>query len=154
MAENAFTHSGDKFYISTTAQNADLTDHAGNGFPSLTYTEIKGVGSLGETGENTNIVNYDTWGSDVISKGKGMTNAGDPDLEMLRIQNDPGQIALIAAAGTKDNYALKQELQDGTVRYFRGLVTGPRNPGGRNEDFDLRVFTLALNQAPVEVAAS
>jgi hypothetical protein len=154
MAETAFTHSQDKLYISTTPQNQDLDDHAGHGFPSLAYVEVKGVGSLGETGLNTNIVNYDTWGSLVVSKGKGLTDAGSADVEMLRIQNDPGQIAMIAAGlpTNSDNYAFKQVLQDGTTRYFRALVAGPRNPGGRNEDFDLRVFTLGLNQAPIEVA--
>src|SRR5690606_31331365 len=124
MAENAYTHSSDKLYISTTAQNTDMDDHATNGFPSLTYVEVKGVGSLGEIGKNTNIVNYDTWGSDNISKGKGLTDAGTADAEMLRIPNDPGQIAMRAAAATKDNYAFKIDLQDGTTRYFRALVTG------------------------------
>jgi len=153
MAENAYTHSSNKFYISTTPQNADLDDHAGNGFPSLTYVEVKGVGSRGEIGLNTNMVSYDTWGSVVVSKGKGLTDAGGGDVEMLRIPNDPGQIAM-RTAGTPtntNNYAFKETLQDGTTRYYRGLVGGPRHPGGRNEDFDLNVFTLALNQPPLDV---
>lgn len=153
MAENAYTHSEDKLYISTTAQNADLTDHAGNGFPSLTYVEVKGVGSLGEIGASTNIVSYDTWGNPIVSKGKGLTDGGSPDVEMLRIAADPGQIAMRAASATKDNYAFKQTMQDGSTRYFRALVTGPRAPGGRNEDFDLLVFTLGVNQLPIDVAA-
>lgn len=153
MAENAYTHSSDKLYISTTPQNADLDDHATDGFPSLTYTEVKGVGSMGEIGPNTNIVNYDTWGNDIVSKGKGMTDAGSADVEMLRIYNDPGQIAMRAAGApsNKNSYAFKQVLQDGTTRYFRALVAGPRHPGGRNEDFDLNVFTLGCNQAPLDV---
>ncbi len=152
MAENAYTHSSDKLYISTTPQNADLTDHATAGFPGLVYTEVKGVGSVGEIGPNTNIVSYDTWGNPIVSKGKGLTDAGATDVECLRIPADPGQLAMRAAAGTNDNYAFKQTLQDGTTRYFRALVTGPRAPGGRNEDFDLLVFGIGLNQAPIDVA--
>ena len=153
MAENAYTHASNKFYISTTAQNADMDDHATTGFPGLTYTEVKGVGSRGEIGLNTNMVNYDTWGSVVISKGKGLTDAGGGDVEMLRIPNDPGQIAMRAAGAptNHNNYAFKEVLQDGTTRYYRGLVGGPRHPGGRNEDFDLNVFTLALNQPPLDI---
>lgn len=153
MAENAYTHSQDKFYLSTTPANEDLTDHASDGFPSLTYVQVKGVGSFGEHGLNTNIVNYDTWDSIVISKAKGLTDAGSADLEMLRIPTDPGQIAMRAAGAptNADNYAFKIELQDGTTRYFRGLVAGPRHPGGRNEDFDLNVFTIGLNQPPLDI---
>lgn len=153
MAENAYTHSSDALFISTTPQNDDLTDHASDGFPSLTYVQVRGIGSLGEVGLNTNIVNYDTWDMDVISKAKGLTDAGSADVEMLRIADDPGQIAMRAAGASsnKNNYAFQQTLQDGTVRYFRGLVTGPRHPGGRNEDFDLNVFTIGLNQPPMDI---
>lgn len=155
MAETAYTHSSDKLYISTTPQNEDLDDHAVNGFPSLVYTEVKGVGSVGELGLNTNIVSYDTWGSDVISKGKGLTDAGSADVEMLRVATDPGQIAMRAAGATtnKNNYAFKIDLQDGTTRYFRALVAGPRHPGGRNEDFDLDVYTLGANQSTLDIPA-
>lgn len=155
MADTAYTHSGNKFYISTTPENEDLTDHAGDGFPSLTYVEVKSVGSRGEIGLNTNMVNYDTWGSVVISKGKGLTDAGGGDVEMLRVVADPGQIAMRAAGAptNHNNYAFKETLQDGSTRYYRGLVGGPRHPGGRNEDFDLDVYTLALNQPPLDVPA-
>lgn len=153
MAETAYTQSSNKLYISTTPENEDLTANASTGFPSLIYTEIKGVGSLGEIGLSTNIVNYDTWASETISKGKGLTDAGNSDVEMLRIRADPGQIAMRAAGAVanKNNYAFKQVLQDGTTRYFRALVAGPRHPTGRNEDFDLDVYTLGLNQPPLDV---
>ena len=29
---------------------------------------------------------------------------------------------------------------------MRGLVTGPKRPNGRNEDFNLEVYTLGLTQ--------
>ena len=155
MAETAYTHSSDKLYISTTPQNEDLDDGEVTGFPGLIYTEVKGVGSVGELGLNTNIVSYDTWGSDVISKGKGLTDAGSADVEMLRVATDPGQIAMRAAGATtnKNNYAFKIDLQDGTTRYFRALVAGPRHPGGRNEDFDLDVYTLGANQSTLDIPA-
>jgi hypothetical protein len=152
---NAQTQSGDKFYISTTAQNEDLDDHPTTGFPGLTYTQVLKVGSIGEYGISTNIVTYDTLDQDVIEKGKGLTNAGDPAIEVAELLADPGQIAMRAAGAVavKDNYAFKIERTDGTVEYLRGLVTGPVTPGGRNEDFRLNVFTLALNQVPLKIAA-
>jgi hypothetical protein len=152
---DAFSHSGDKLYISTTPQNDDLTDHVSEGFPSLSYTEVKKIGSVGEYGINTNVISYDTWGRDVNLKAKGTTNAGDPAVECARDDTDAGQIAMRAAGAptNKNSYAFKVEKQDGSIDYLRGLVMGPNSPSGRNEDFDLHVFTLGLQQAPVHIVA-
>ena len=153
---NAFSQSGDKFFISTTAQNEDLDDHVVSGFPALAYTEVKKVGSIGEFGTNTNIITYDTLDRDVTLKAKGMTNAGDPAIECAEDLADPGQIAMRAAGAStnKNSYAFKIERADGTVEYLRGLCAGPVQPGGRNEDFRLHVFTLGLNQTSVTIPPS
>lgn len=151
------TNSGAKFYIAvdgTTGaplpQNSNLTKTQ---FEALVWLEVKGVGSVGETGTNTNIVSYDTLGNDVTFKGKGISNAGDPEIEVARIPNDPGQLAMRAAAATRSNYAFKYEQDDkpaggvnGTTYFNRGLITGPRHPNGRNEDFVLEIYALGLNQ--------
>lgn len=150
MAE-AITHSGGTVSIATVPQNQNLTETE---FAALTYVEIANVGNLGERGPNTNIVTWDGWNTDVAQKGKGITNAGDPVLEVARDLSDPGQIALAAAGLDKSgNYALKVDYPDGSVQYLRGLVTGPTEPGGRNEDFVLHNYTIALNQRPIDVAA-
>lgn len=155
MADQAYSHSGVKFYISTTSQNTDLDDHASLGFPGLTYTEVKNVGSIGEYGINTNVISYDMLSTAVSRKAKGITNAGDPPIEVARDDDDAGQSAMrvAGAVAVKDSYAFKIEKQDGSIDYLRGLVMGPNRPTGRNEDFDLEVFTLGLNQEPLHVAA-
>lgn len=154
----ANTNAGGKLYICTTPQPDDLD---AEDFAALTWVQIKGVGSHGETGISTNILSYDTWDTDVIQKAKGMTDGGSPEIELARIPSDPGQIALTAAALTNFNYAFKVERNDKpnatgtpTIRYNRGLVTGPRQPNGRNEDFDLEIFTLGLNQRQITVNAT
>ena len=148
---NAFTNSGSTVGICITPQNTNLDEED---FEALTYVPIGNVGNLGERGANTNIVSYDTWNTDTPLKGKGITNAGDPQLEVAYDPADPGQIAVRTAAAAKSsNYAFKVTRQNGAVQYLRGLVTGPTEPGGRNEDFVLNVFTLALNQIPLDVAA-
>lgn len=153
----ANTNAGSKLFVCATAQQADL-DVAG--FAALNWVQVKGVGNHGETGSTTNIVNYDTWDTDVIQKAKGMTDAGSPEIELARIPNDPGQAIMATAARTNLNYAFKIERNDvpnadpdskPTIVYNRGLVTGPRTPNGRNEDFDLEVFTLGLNQRQIIV---
>ncbi len=151
----AFSNSGDKLFICVTPQPDDLDDGASTGFPSLLYVQVKKVGSAGERGISTNILTYDTWDTQVALKAKGITNAGDPQVEVAEDLTDPGQTAMRAAGDpyNKGNYAFKVERSDGSLEYWRGLVAGPNIPGGRNEDFRLNVFTIALQQAPIVVAA-
>ena len=152
MAAEAKTNAGSKLSICATPQNADLDQAA---FTALTYVQVKKVGSIGERGINTNIVQYDTLDTLVALKGKGITNAGDPQVEVAEDLADPGQVAMRAAGApdVPDAYAFKVERADGSIEFLRGLVTGPNVPGGRNEDFILNTFTLALNQAPITVPA-
>lgn len=152
------TNSGSKLYVCATPQAVAL-DQAG--YEALVWVEVKSVGNHGETGSNTNILTYDTWGDDVTQKGKGLTNAGDPEIEVARLPTDPGQIILRNAALTRYYYAFKIESNDRnvdagtpTIRYNRGLVSGPREPNGRTEDFDLEVFTLGLVQRQIKVNPS
>jgi hypothetical protein len=155
----ADTLSGAKLYICSTAQNSDLNKAA---FEALTYVQIKGVGSHGETGTNTNVVSYDTWDTEFVQKAKGTSNAGDPEVELARIPADAGQVILRTAGDhfNKNNYAFKIELNDApsggtpTTIFNRGMVAGPRIPFGRNEDFITEVYTLALQQQQIIVDAA
>lgn len=122
------------------------------------WLEVKNVGSIGETGMNTNIVSYDELSTDVTQKQKGISNAGDPVIECARNPSDPGQQAMRAAGATKFFFAFKIEDEDApdasqtnSVYYNRGLVTGPVRPNGRNEDFILENFTLGLVQREIVV---
>jgi len=155
----ANTNAASKIYICATAQNSELDQ---TGYEALTWVEITGIGRRGEIGKNTNIVNYNTWDTNVIQKAKGMTDAGSPELEVARSATDAGQILLrtAAAVGHNSNYAFKEVRADGvsgatgTVIYNRGLVVGPKRPGGGNEDFDLEIFMLAFQQEEIVVAPS
>ena len=155
------TNSGAKFYIAvddvTNLAKPYPTDLTIAQFKALEWLEVKAVGSVGETGTNTNVVSYDTLGTDVTLKSKGISNAGDPEIEAARIPADPGQVQMRAAAATRSSYAFKYEQDDaitpttgnGTTFYNRGIVTGPRHPNGRNEDFVLEIFALGLNQKEI-----
>lgn len=159
----ANTNAGRKFYIACTvlggpiplAQPTDLTKTQ---YEALLWTEVSNVGSVGQTGTKTNITSYDELGTAVTQKNKGVSNAGDPPVEVARNPTDPGQKALRAAGATKYNYAFKTEGSDApdatmtnTIFYNRGVVTGPERPNGRVEDYDLEIFTLGLNQLEIVV---
>jgi hypothetical protein len=151
----AATNKGRKVYICETPQPSDLDQ---TGYEALTWVQVGNVGSVGETGTNTNVVSYDELDTDVTQKGKGMSNAGDPVIECARNPTDDGQIALRAAALTDYRYAFKFTDDDkpaadytDTVHYNRGIVSGPIRPNGRNEDFILERFTLGLVQREIVV---
>lgn len=149
------THAGAKFYICATAQPTDINQTA---YEALTWVQVENVGSVGEMGTSTNVLSYDTQDTDVSQKQKGISNAGDPDIEVARVAAATGQIAMRTAAATNLIYAFKYEIIDAptagwsnSIFYNRGIVTGPKRPHGRNEDFDLEVFTLGLVQKEIVV---
>lgn len=144
-----------KFSICTTPQAGDLNQAA---YEGQTFVAVASVGSVGETGVNENILTYDTLDTAVSDKAKGVANAGDPTVEVARIFDDAGQIALRAAAKTNLKYAFKIERNDSpdgvltnSIFYNRELGSGPTRPNGRNEDFDLEVYKLALVQLEIAV---
>lgn len=144
-----------EFYICETAKPDDLNQSQ---FEALVWVQVGQVGMVGETGISTNILSYDTLDTEVTQKAKGISNAGDPQIEVARQYDDIGQIALRTAALTNFNFAFKIVRNDApsgsftdTVLYNRGLITGPTRPNGRNEDFDLEIYTLALQQREIVV---
>lgn len=157
LAAYVNANAASKLYVCATPQNVDLIQVD---FEALTWVEVKGIGSHGEAGSSTNILTYDTWDTVVMQKAKGITDAGSPELEVARLPYDAGQAILrTAAADTAgNNYAFKMVRNDPvvvgnapTIIYNRGIVTGPRRPFGRNEDFDLEIFTFGFNQKEVVV---
>jgi hypothetical protein len=151
------TNAGSKLYVCATPQPTTLNTAA---YAALTWVLVGGVGSIGETGDNTNMLSYDTWDDAVVQKAKGLTDAGSPEIEVARDSSDAGQDILRTAAQTNLIYAFKIDGTDlpnslptskPTIRYNRGLVAGPREPNGRNEDFDLEIFTLGLVQKQIKV---
>lgn len=159
----AQTNAGRKFYIAVTTAGGttpspQASDLDQSGYEALNWLEVKNVGSIGQTGMDTNVVSYDELATEVTQKQKGISNAGDPEIECARNPTDDGQKAIRAAAATKMIYAFKCEDNDkpdsshtNSIYYNRGIVAGPKRPNGRNEDFILEVFTLGLVQKEIVV---
>jgi hypothetical protein len=154
------TMKGAKLYICTTPQAGALDAAA---FAALTYVEVKKVGKVGGVSTTTTVVSYNTLADAVNQKGKGAANGGDWSVELARLFDDPGQIALRAAAvpSNDQEYAFKLEYEDApaagysnTIVYNKGIVTGPERPGSGRDDFILEVFTLGMNQLNVEIQPS
>lgn len=146
----ANTLAGHQIAICATPQPTDL-DKAG--FEALTWVDITSVGQFGQTGTETNLLNYDTLDTDVSQMAKGVSNAGQTTIQVARVHDDAGQILLNTAGDTNFQYAIRHIKNDApdvlntnTIHYYRGLIVGPVRPNGGVEDFDLEEFTLASNQ--------
>lgn len=142
------TFQGTTLGICTTVQPNDLNQAA---IAALTYVNIAEVGDVGEWSTSANLLQYDALNTQVGQQQKGIISGGSPTVELVFNKTDAGQIALRAAAATKSNYAFKLTLPDGTIRYNRGVVSGPERPGGKNEDFMLERYQLGFNQTTIEV---
>lgn len=158
----ANTNAGRKISIAVTLSDGIIPDPKPAvldlaAFEAITFwQEVGDVGSIGQTGTDTNIVSYDTLNTEVTQKQKGISNAGDPEVECARNPTNKGQIAMRAAAATRYNFAFKIEDADApdgdttnTIYYNRGVVSGPFRPNGRNEDFILETYRLGLNQKEI-----
>jgi hypothetical protein len=121
--------------------------------------QVGKVGNIGDFGSDSTINNYNTLDEPVQQKQKGVSNAGDPELEVASIADDAGQIILRTFGDPLNinNIAIKVERNDApqgktnTVFYSRGVVSGPLYPGGGSDDFDLEKFKIGLNQLPIRV---
>lgn len=147
-----------KLYVCATAQTATLNRAA---FEALTWVQVKNVGSVTGMGTNPNIVNYNTLDDDVVQKAKGIVDGGSWEVEVAYVFDDAGQIIMRTAAATDYEYAFKLEYENApsaaytnTIVYNKGLVAGPRRPGGRGDDFILEQYTIAMNQTDITVDAA
>lgn len=145
----AKTLKGRGIFVCATPQTNLPLDAAA--FAALTWVQVGGVGSIGETGPNTNLPAYDQFDTDVTQKGKGITDAGNPPIECSYSATDAGQIILRAAGLTTSDYAVAFTDDDGVTYYQCGKIVGPTHPNGRVEDFRLDVFNVACNQREVLV---
>src|SRR5215211_7215736 len=126
---------------------------------ALTWTAVGMVESLGEFGDSAGTVTGATLGDGRMRKGKSARDAGDFTATVFEDSTDTGQVALIAAEATNNNFPFKVTLPnklapagaDG-VMYFKGLVTSKRLNVGGNDNLVRRTFTIAINSAITEVA--
>jgi Phage tail tube protein, TTP len=147
---------GTTFGISTTVP-ASTVDTAGE-FAALTYTTVGGMRTLGEFGDESQLVKFE-----VIGDGRTRQLAGSKDAGVLEClcaydAADAGQLAMIAAFDAGNEYAFKVSPNDGastdSIWYFIGPVTSKRVVAGENNSVLSIRFNVAVNSAVVHVAAT
>lgn len=150
---------GSKIFIGPATTSADPSTYSG-----LAWTEVKGVETIPEFGDNSSIITFTALDSGRVHKRKGPSDAGDITVVFGRINGDEGQDAMTAAANTRQRYAFKVVPNDApdadytnSALYFGALVNGPRTNVGQSNAVNKRSYSLVIDTpiyevAPVEVS--
>ena len=130
-------------------------------FTADTFTQIGNVTSIGDFGDTAEEIKVNTISDGRVWKLKGQRDAGDFSLECAFNDADPGQIAIMAAMQSDLNYNFKIVMNDaltptgaGHTVYFQGLVTSAQTKMGAANAAVMLTSKIAINTAPLAVAAS
>ncbi len=155
------TTSGARFYIGGHSVTSTQMDTLAEFEANTTWTEVGLIEDLGEVGDESSEVTGAAIGDGRIRKAKGARNAGTMAIKCFHDPLDTGQLAMIAAEATNDNYPFKIILPDSpsgaysdTIQYFRGLVMSKRLQLGTNDNLMRRMFNVGVNSEIFEDPAS
>lgn len=154
------TTSGAKLFISNAAVTSAV-DSLAEFEATSQWIEVGLVEDLGEIGDEASAVTGAAVGDGRIRKAKGARDAGTMAVVCFHDPLDTGQLAVIDAEATNDNYGFKIILPDSpsgaysnTIQYFRGLVMSKRLRLGTNDNIMRRLFNIGVNSEVFEDPAS
>lgn len=151
---------GAKFYIGNAAMAAPTDDVVEADFAGVTWVEVADWQTMGAIGDAASEI-----ATDLISRGRTVVQKGtyrSPAMQNMFAVNsdDAGQIAMIAAANSRNNYPFKIEFDDApsagtpTEKYFIGLVMSAQEQGGGANTARMLAATVSPNTNIVTVPAA
>lgn len=159
-----YSVAGCKFFIGGQMDD-QAEDFVASDFTGETWVEVDGYMTMGDSADSaatitTAIINR---GRDV--KQKGTFNAEQRQDNFAFIPDDAGQLALVAASKTRNNYAFKIEFNDAATspaspapqpskQYFVGLVMSAVKAGGDANTVRQLNASIEVNSNYVDVAAN
>lgn len=155
-----FATSGSKVYIGQSLASK-ITPFILSDFAGQSWVEIGFVETIGQFGDESSSIKFDSVGAGRTYKLKGNRDAGDISLVCALSYGDYGQAALRGAETTPNNYAFRVDFNDmpsgGTTpskRYFIGLVMSAREQlDGANNVMKLNA-AIGINSNIVRVNAA
>lgn len=153
---------GQRFFIGPAMEMPD-EDVDATAFAAISWTEIKNWETMGAIGDAAQLITTSLISRQRDIKQKGTRNAGSMQNNFAVSATDPGQIALIAAEGTNNNYPFKIQGNDApsaggspkaSERLFVGLVTSAQEQGGGANTVRMLSSTIEINSNVVRIAPS
>ena len=97
-------------------------DDVSTGYPSVTYTTIGEVTDWSAGGKVFNVVTSNPIAQRNTDKYKGTVNNGADTFTVNRDDDDAGQVIVLAALASDNNYSFQITFSDSTVDYYTGKV--------------------------------
>lgn len=154
------TGTGSSIAIGTTLSTSGGTRAE---YEADSYTSVSKVESIGEFGDEREIVPFVGLSTGRREKARGVADAGDATVLYADQTGDAGQLAIDAAyAATSqatDEFNFRVQLNDSlgtnaTTYYFRARVSTLRVQEIRNDGVVMIRAVLAINTAVLKVAAA
>jgi hypothetical protein len=145
---------GSKIYIGGPLDTPDV-DFIEADFAGQTWVLIDGWTQMGNFGDAAQTITTALINRNRDVKQKGTANAGSMQNVFAAIDDDPGQVALLAAAqpSNKQDYAFRVDLSNGAKRYFTALATTTNDAGGSANTINTVSATIEIQSNIVRVGA-
>ena len=130
------------------ADPKDASDYA-----ALTWTEIKGVASVGEIGPIYEVLTHSDLKDGVTRKAHGSLNNGDPAIQYRVIELDAGQIIINSALIGRTTIAFKVTRASGLIQYFEGIISSAPTNEATGAAIYAKSSNIGVSSSLVEVAA-
>lgn len=140
-----FVSAGTKFLISESLPS--MISRAG--FEALSYTQVRGVRSVGDVGTQYRTGMNDPIGG-IPSLRRGGLDAMSLQLELYSI-SDAGQSLLKSTIDSPFSFSYRLEQPNGDIRYFTAIATSRLNGIGDTSSIADIKMVLQINSAVIEV---
>lgn len=158
-----FAIAGERFYIGSDPIEEPDGDVVAADFDDVTWVEVKGWVQMGAIGDTAALVTSDRINEGRTKKAKGTKNAGSMENVFDSIPADPGQLKLVEAEQSPQNYPMRIVHNDapavGTAptpseSLFIGLIMTTALQGGGANDPKRISATTEINSNIANIPAA
>lgn len=146
MATNVKSGTGSKLYVSSTLPASETKA----GYTALTWVLVGDTTDIGEYGVEYNILEHTPIDSGITQKIKGNANYGSLSVKTGSVPADAGQVILLTASTSQNDYSFKIEKMDGDIDAFMGKVTSFK-PTVQGNAILSKSVNIGLNSAPINI---
>jgi hypothetical protein len=146
VATNVKSGTGSKLYVSSALPATETKA----GYTALTWVLVGDTIEIGEYGVEYTIIEHNPIDSAVTQKIKGNASYGSLASKIGSVPADAGQVILLAASTSTNDYAFKIEKTDGDIDAFIGKVTSFK-PTVQGNTILSKSVNIVLNSAPINI---
>lgn len=146
MATNVKSGTGSKLYVSSALPATETKA----GYTALTWVLVGDTVEIGEYGSEYTVIEHTPIDSGITQKIKGNVSYGSLGVKTGSVPADAGQVILLAASTSPNDYSFKIEKTDGDIDAFMGKVTSFK-PTVQGNTILSKSVNIGLNSAPINI---